>query len=123
MSFRAQRRLYLLVAVGLAVVTSAFAVWCISVGHRPDTRVLRLYSFIMLFLIISWIVKDSAIPSMHRPSFDYGILVWMWFPVLAAYHLYLGHGRRGLFAVLGLVVLLVLPLFALATAQVVADLH
>jgi hypothetical protein len=113
------RRLYLVAAVVVAVMTSVFAVWCFLHGVTPRKEIFQLYTVITGILVVSWLVTDPGIPAMQRPSFDYGMLVWATFPLLAAYHMFTAHRWRGILIVLGLFGLLVAPDIALAIAYAI----
>lgn len=108
----------LIVAVVIAVTTSAYGAWRLQNGVIPGNHLIRLYGVVMYILVVSWIVRDPAIPFAKTPSFDHAMLVWMSFPFLAAYYLCLAHRWRGLLMVLGLVALIVMPAFVFAVVEV-----
>jgi hypothetical protein len=113
------RRLYLIAALSLAVVTSGYAVTRYLSGVSPHDELFRVYGVVMLVLIVTWLVTDPVIPAAHRPSFDHAMFVWITFPLLAAYHMYSAYRWRGLLIVLGLFGLFVAPNIALALAYIV----
>ena len=104
-----RRHPYLVTAALIALMTSAYTVWCYSKGAAPGETLFRLYAIVMMFLIISWLVTDPALPTSRKPSFDYGLLMWVSFPILAAYHMYVARGWRGILIVVGLTMLLFAP--------------
>jgi hypothetical protein len=103
------RRLLLISALALAVVTSGYMLFCALNGLRPGERLFRLYTLIYLLLVMSWLATDPAIPSACRPSFDHAMLLWMSFPVYAGMQMFAAHRWRGLLMVLGLLALASLP--------------
>jgi hypothetical protein len=114
----ASRRFYLIAAVVIATMTSAYVVWRYLGGGVPGDEVLRLDGVVTTVLVILWLLRDPAIPSTQRPSFDHGMLVWVGFPLLATYHMYAAHRWRGLLIVLGLLGLIAAPSVVLALVQV-----
>ena len=119
MTTATNRRLYLVAAAVIAVMTSVFAVWRYLNGAMLSEEVSQLYSVISGILVISWLVTDPRIPAIQRPSFDHGMLVWATFPILAGYQMYSAHRWRGLLIVLGLLGLLAAPNIAIALANAV----
>lgn len=113
-----RRHLYLATAVLTVVMISAYAAWCCSKGIAPGDDLLRIYAIVMAILIVSWLVTDPALPASRRPSFDYGLLLWVSFPFLAAYHMYATRGWRGILLVLGLILLFLAPYLAFGIMQV-----
>lgn len=113
------RRLYLLAAVAIASVTSAYTVARYLGGVVPHDELFGAYHLIMMIFIVTWVVSDPAIPATQRPSFDHGMFVWVTFPLLGAYHMYSAHRWRGLLQVFGLLGLYVAPSIALALANIV----
>jgi hypothetical protein len=105
----AGRRWYLMTAVFMAAVTSGCAVWRYQNGELLSEETLWIYNFVMALLLISWLVSDPKIPGVHRPSFDHGALLWASFPFLAIFQMFAAHRWRGIFIVLGLMVLWVAP--------------
>lgn len=114
------RRLYLVAAVAIAIVTSACAVARYLSGVGPHDELFRVYGVVMAILTFTWLVTDLAIPAAHRPSFDHAMFVWITFPLLAAYHMYSAHRWRGILTVLGLLGLFVAPSVALALASIIS---
>jgi hypothetical protein len=103
------RPLYLIAAVAIATMTSAYAVYRYLNGIAPGDGVFRLHDMVTAILLVSWLVTDPAIPSTQRPSFDHGMLVWVTFPLLAVYHMYSAHRWWGFLMVLGLLGLIAAP--------------
>jgi hypothetical protein len=118
MTIVTNRRLILVVAAVIAVATSTYGTWRLLNGAVPGFHFYRLYSLVMFILVVSWIVKDPAIPFSKRPSFDHAMLVWMSFPFLATYHLCLAHRWRGFLIVLGLLALMVMPALVFVVVEV-----
>jgi hypothetical protein len=110
MAAATSRRLYLITAAAIAVMTTGCAAWRYLNGHFLSEETLRLYSFVTTILVVTWLVTDPKIPAVHRPSFDHGALVWATFPLLAAYHMFAAHRWRGILIVLGLLALLTAPI-------------
>ena len=104
-----RRHLHVVTAALIALMTSAYTVWCCSKGAAPGESLLRLHTIVMMVLIVSWLVTDPALPTGRKPSFDYGLLMWVSFPLLAAYHMYVARGWRGILIVVGLTMLLFAP--------------
>lgn len=113
------RRWYLVTAAVIAVITSAYSAWRCLGGDVPGEEVFRLYRFVMVIVVISWLLADPEIPATQRPSFDHGMFVWMTFPLLAAYHMYAAHRWRGLAIVVGLLSLLFAPDMTIVIAWLV----
>jgi hypothetical protein len=114
----ASRRLYLVAAVAIATMTSGYVVYRYYLnGAVPGDEVLRLNGVVTTILVIFWLLRDPAIPSTQRPSFDHGMLVWVAFPLLATYHMYSAHRWRGCLVVLGLLGLIAAPNIVLALVQ------
>ena len=113
------RRLCIVAAIGIASMTSVYAAWCCSAGTVPGDDVLRLYPFVMGILIVSWLVSDPALPMSRKPSFDYGLLLWVSFPLLATYHLYVAHRWRGFLIVIGLIMLFLAPYLSCAVMRAI----
>lgn len=111
------RRLSMVTAIVIASMTSIHTAWCCSIGTTPGDDVLRLYPFVMGILIVSWLVSDPALPTSRKPSFDYGLLLWVSFPLLATYHLYAAHRWRGFLIVLGLMMLFLAPYLSCAVIR------
>jgi hypothetical protein len=111
------RHLHLVIAVLIALMISSYTAWCCSNGIVPGDSLFRLYGIVMMFLIVSWLVADPALPATRRPSFDHGMLVWVGFPFLAAYHMYAAHRWRGILNVVGLLALFFAPYLSSAIVE------
>ncbi len=114
------RRLYLITAVVIAATISAYCVWRLIDRGEPSAELLRVYGIVSTLLVITWLLGEQRIPQQQRPSFDHAMLVWVTFPLLAAYHLYSARQWRGLLVMLGLLALIAAPSIALAIAYVVS---
>ena len=103
------RRQYLHAAVGIAALASVVAANNFFSGRYLSEDVVRLYSFVMLLLLVVWLMTDPDIPSDQRPSFDHGMLHWALFPVLAINQQFQIRRWRGVRIVFGLLVLVLAP--------------
>jgi hypothetical protein len=118
MNHTLHRRWYLIAAVMIAVMTSAYGAWRLFDGEILGTHLVRLYGIAMFILVAAWINTDPAIPFKQRPSFDHAMLIWMSFPFLAAYHMFLAHRWRGFLMVLGLTGLIIMPAVVFALVDI-----
>ena len=103
------RRLYLYTAIGIAAVASCCAAFLFAHATGFGENFFRLYSFVMMILIVVWLASDPSLPSAERPSFDHGMLLWALFPLLAIYQQFIVRRWRGVAVVLGLLVLIAAP--------------
>ena len=102
------RHLYLLAAI--LVSLSA----CVHVAANPITGpdgadTLRMYEYLLIFLMVVWLIKDPKLSKADRPSFDHGFLHMVLFPLLATYEQFVTRRWKGLAIVLGLLMLLFAP--------------
>jgi hypothetical protein len=108
-SLPTNRRLYLVAAVGIAAMTAGYEICCHLSRIIVGEHVFRLYGVVTAILAVSWLVTDPKIPAAQKPSFDHGMLIWISFPLLAAYQMYAAHQWRGFLIVLGLLGLFIAP--------------
>lgn len=106
------RRLYLLAS--LVVCVSA----CVHVAADPmsgldDGSALRLYQFVLGFLMVAWLVTDPKLSNDERPSFDHALLHLIFFPFLAAYEQFVIRRWAGLAIVTAMFILLLAPLITM----------
>jgi hypothetical protein len=108
-SIAATRRLFIIAVAVMSTVMSCYVGWRYFNGVVTAEYLFRLYEMLTAILAISWVISDPDIPSIERPSFDHGFLVWVSFPFLAMYHMYRAHRWRGVLVVSGLFLLLIAP--------------
>lgn len=112
-SLPTNRLLYLIAATGIATMTAGYEIYCHLSRVVVGDHVFRLYGVVTAILVVSWLTTDPKIPAAQKPSFDHGMLIWISFPLLAAYQMYLAHRWRGILIVLGLFGLFIAPDMAL----------
>jgi hypothetical protein len=103
------RRFQLATAALYAIATSASVLVLQTNGDYLTDEGAQAYHLIVGFLLIAWLTSDPLIPASKRPSLDFGLFVWMTFPVLAGWLLISTRGWRGAAVLLGLVALLFAP--------------
>lgn len=103
---RGLRRLYLLAAL---LLPFTMCVHVVLSGRAPDAQGFQLYQYLYLMLVAVWLMKDPALPAVHRPSFDHALLLCMTFPFLALYHQFITRRWKGIATVSGLLLLLYAP--------------
>jgi len=109
------RLLYLLTAILVSISA------CVHVAANPisgpdDTNTLRLYEYLLTFLLVMWLIKDPRLSKFERPSFDHGFLHFALFPFLAAYEQFVIRRWQGLAIVFGLLMLLLAPVLTMAVS-------
>lgn len=109
MMHASMRRLYLYTAIGIAAVTCCCSAYLFAHDSGFGESFFRLYSIVMMILIVVWLASDPSLPAAERPSFDHGLLLWALFPLLAIYQQFIVRRWRGVVVVLGLLVLLAAP--------------
>jgi hypothetical protein len=103
------RRLYLSAAIGIAILTSIVTGANYLAGQETSKEFFDLYNFVMVLILIVWLMTDPDLPREQRPSFDHGMLLWAFFPFLAAYQQFTIRRWRGVGIVCGLLGLVLAP--------------
>ena len=114
------RRLHLFTALGIAAVTSCYTAFRYVNGAVPGSDFFRLYNFIVLILIVTWLADDPALPSAERPTFDHGLMLWTLFPLFPMYQQFVARRWRGVATVLGVAMLLFAPNLTIVVLSLVA---
>jgi hypothetical protein len=109
MSWANVRRFQLATAALYAIATSANVFVLQMGGDYLTDEGAQAYHFVVGILLIAWLTSDPLIPAAKRPSLDFGLFVWMTFPVFAGWLLISTRGWRGAGVLVGLIALLFAP--------------
>jgi hypothetical protein len=103
------RRFQLLTAALYAIATSVNVLMLQMSDQYLTDEGAQAYHFVVGFLLIAWLMNDPLLPREKRPSFDFGLFLWMTFPFLAAWLLVSTRGWRGALILVGLLALMFAP--------------
>lgn len=97
----------LLLAAGMGVVEVILN----SRGEVVSDSTQSLWGFIFLIVTIIWVMADSETSDFHKP-FDFGFLMYIFWPIALPYYLISTRGVEGIVLFIGLIGIWLGPWFA-----------
>lgn len=107
------KRFSMVGALATAVVFATYDGWLVSHARALPDHLSRFYNLVIVMLLATWVVADTRESRRAESSFDQGWFVLVLFPLYVPYYLVsTRRWRRGVLALMGVLMLFLLPSLA-----------
>src|SRR5215831_3693504 len=112
MGLQRTKQVSLVGAVSTSILFSVYDGWLNLMGREPGEPMFTLLHFVLTTSLATWLIADATQLRRAQPTFDHGWFVLTIFFVYVPYYLISSRRWRGLWLLLGVIILFLLPSFA-----------
>jgi hypothetical protein len=105
------QKIIIYVLLALSIGMSVLAVTASVKDSEVSDVAQSLWSLAFVFLIIMWVFGDAKERKFHKP-FDFGFIIYVFWPILFPWYLVNTRGHEGILIFLGFIMLWIAPLLS-----------